>query len=579
MPLRPGRALSKTIPRPSLLNSRTAAFAIFLAAFAWSLAQAGIFSRDLVNGGGWTLVWQFVRASVQPDLSPDILTLAIPSMLTTLAFAVCATALCLAIGIVGGILSSEVWWQSVLPGRGISMRRGRSSSPHLLPWLSVRGFLAVPRAIHEIIWGLFFINILGLDPLVSILAIGIPFGAITAKVYADILDETPREPLRALQNSGVSTLKSFLYTLLPQAFPDLLSYGFYRLECAIRSAAVLGLIGAGGLGYQILLSLQSLKYEQVWTFLYLLILLSGLTDGWSSLLHRRLHVTRHGDYKTKAGGAGRGYSGHSFARYSMLALLLMVPLSFWYVQADFSKLFAPRASRLLAGVVSDVFPPNLDPALLGRLFQLSAQTLSMSILAITIAGLGGLLLSFSAAANFSLPGGMFAGESKSALRTAMGAIVLLASRGVLLVSRALSEGIWALLVLFVLFPGILPGAVALGLYNLGVLGRLMAEVTENADNRPLRALKGQGASNAQVFLYGVLPQTLSKNLAYVLYRWEVCVRATVVVGLVGAGGLGRLLGDQLSSFDYRSVMTSLIFYVGLTFLVDMLSALVRRAVR
>jgi phosphonate transport system permease protein len=108
---------------------------------------------------------------------------------------------------------------------------------------------------------------------------------------------------------------------------------------------------------------------------------------------------------------------------------------------------------------------------------------------------------------------------------------------------------------------------------------LMAEVTENTDNRPLRALKGQGASNAQVFLYGVLPQTLSKNLAYVLYRWEVCVRATVVVGLVGAGGLGRLLGDQLSSFDYRSVLTSLIFYVGLTFLVDMLSALVRRAVR
>ena len=578
LPLRSGRAASRPIPRPSLLNSRTAAFAIFLTAFAWSLAQAGFFSKDLVNGGGWTLVWQFVGASVRPDLGPDILGLAIPSMLATLAFAVCATALCLVIGIVGGVLSSEVWWQSVLPGRNISIRRGRSS-PHLLPWLGVRGVLAVPRAIHEIIWGLFFINILGLDPLVAILAIGIPFGAITAKVFADILDETPREPLRALQNSGVPPLKSFLYTLLPQAFPDLLSYGFYRLECAIRSAAVLGLIGAGGLGYQILLSLQSLKYEQVWTFLYLLILLSGLTDGWSSLLHRRLHVTRHGDYKTKAGSAGRGYSGHSFARYSMLALLLMVPLSFWYVQADVTKLFAPRASRLLAGVVSDVFPPNLDPALLGRLFQLSAQTLSMSILAITIAGLGGLLLSFPAAANFSLPGGMFAGESKSVLRTAMGAAVLLASRGVLLVSRALSEGIWALLVLFVLFPGILPGAVALGLYNLGVLGRLMAEVTENTDNRPLRALKGQGASNAQVFLYGVLPQTLSKNLAYVLYRWEVCVRATVVVGLVGAGGLGRLLGDQLSSFDYRSVLTSLIFYVGLTFLVDMLSALVRRAVR
>ncbi|HUP26946.1 MAG TPA: phosphate ABC transporter permease, partial [Chloroflexia bacterium] len=71
----------------------------------------------------------------------------------------------------------------------------------------------------------------------------------------------------------------------------------------------------------------------------------------------------------------------------------------------------------------------------------------------------------------------------------------------------------------------------------------------------------------------------SKNLAYILYRWEVCIRATVVVGLVGAGGLGRLLADQLSSFDYRSVVTSLLFYVGLTFLVDMVSSVVRRTLR
>ncbi|MGA7731462.1 MAG: ABC transporter permease subunit, partial [Chloroflexia bacterium] len=490
-------------------------------------------------------------------------------------------AVSLTIGIVGGILSSEVWWQSIFPGSHAPGRRFRT---HLVPWLGVRGALAVPRAIHEVIWGLFFINILGLDPLVAVLAIGVPFGAITAKIYADILDETPKDGMRALQNSGVSPLKSFLYTLLPQAFPDLLSYGFYSLECAIRSAAVLGLIGAGGLGYQILLSLQSLQYDQVWTFLYALILLSGLTDWWSSLLHRRLQVTRHTRYdgrRTKDGGrrTTRGYTGDPFARFSIVALVALAPFSFWYTHVDFGKLFAPRTSRLFLGVIEDVFPPNFAPDLLSHLFQLSAQTLSMSILAITVAGLGGLLLSFPAAANFSLRGGIFDGGGRGGWQSIFGPVVLVVSRGVLLVARATSEGIWALLLLFVLFPGILPGALALGVYNLGVLGRLMAEVTENVDSRPLRALKGQGATNAQVFIYGVLPQTLPKHLAYVLYRWEVCVRATVLVGLVGAGGLGRLLGDQLASFDYRSVLTSLIFYVGLMFSVDMLSALVRRAVR
>ena len=574
LPVRHGRLASQAARRPSLLNSRTLGIFLFVAALSWSLVQAGVFTRDLVNEGGWVQVTRFLSAAFRPDLSREIINLAIPSLLVTLAYAVAGTAVSLVIGIVGGILSSEVWWQSVFPQR---YDRTRRLQRHMLPWVGIRALLAVPRAIHEVIWGLFFLNVLGLDPLVAILAIGIPFGTITAKVYADILDETPRNALHALQNSGVTPLKAFLYSLLPQALPDLISYGFYRLECAIRSVAVLGLIGAGGLGFQILLSLQSLKYEQVWTFLYLLILLSGLTDGWSSLMHRRLSTSRYMNSRSTRNRRATMIGG--FMRNSVLALLLLVPWSFWYVQVDVTTLFAERATRLFAGVVRDVFPPNLDPAPLGNLFQLSAQTLCMSILAMTLAGFGGLLLSYPAAANLSLQGGILGTGSTNALRAVMSAVVLLASRGFLLVSRAMSEGIWALLVLFVLFPGILPGAIALGMYNLGVVGRLMAEVTENADPRPLVALKGQGASNAQIFFYGVLPQTLSKNLAYVLYRWEVCVRATVVVGLVGAGGLGRLLGDQLSSFDYGSVMTSLLFFIGLTFLVDMISALARRTLR
>ncbi|WP_293112642.1 hypothetical protein [Moorena sp. SIO4G3] len=74
----------------------------------------------------------------------------------------------------------------------------------------------------------------------------------------------------ALLNSGVSPLTALLYSLIPQAFLNLLSYTVYRFDCAIRSATVLGIIGAGGLGYQMFLSLQSLRYEQLWTFFYVL---------------------------------------------------------------------------------------------------------------------------------------------------------------------------------------------------------------------------------------------------------------------------------------------------------------------
>lgn len=545
---------------------------VFAGAFVWSLYQAEVWDKTLVNHGGWGLVGRFARASLRPDLSPDIVRLVVPSALITLAYAVCGTALSLLIGVVGGVWCSEVWWQ--LRSRQSAGRRGGS----LVGWLGIRGALSVPRAIHEAVWGLFFIHLFGLDPLSAVLAIAVPFGAITAKVFAEILDETPREALQALHNNGAPALAALAYGLLPQAFGYLLSYAFYRFECALRSAAVLGLIGAGGLGYQILLSLQSLRYEQVWTFLYALILLVGLTDAWSSLLNRRLNVTS--GVGLHAGGAGSGGRGvwdvDRAVRYSLLFAVLLIVFSFWYVKADVTKLASAQTAQRLARIGQDVLGPRWESAFAGDLVHLGAQTLGMSILAITIAGGGALLLSFPAAANFVLPGGLAATGARDFLPKAA---LLVTTRGLLLVTRAFGESIWVLVALLVLFPGVLPGAVGLGLYNLGVLGRLMAEVVENADNRPLRALKAQGASASQVFWYGVLPAVLPRCLSYLLYRWEVCIRATAVVGIVGAGGLGRRLSEQLASFDYPRVAATLIVYTGLIFLVDLISALIRRSVR
>ncbi|WP_348238138.1 ABC transporter permease subunit [Trichocoleus sp. Lan] len=573
---------------------------LFVASLIWSLHVAGVFQGNLINSGGWNLVWRFLVAAFSPDLSPEFLQLTLDSTLKTLAYAVCGTFFSVLIGLVGGVFSSEIWWQSVSNSKLKTQTRSLAFLKLKIqpPWVVVRGVLTIPRAIHELIWGLFFVNIFGLDPLVAVLAIAIPFGAITAKVFSEILDETPRQPLMALLNSGVPPLNAFAYSLIPQAFLNLLSYAFYRFECSIRSAAVLGIIGAGGLGYQILLSLQSLRYEQMWTFLIALILLNGATDFWSALLRRRLGAPSRLDLNVLnlQGRKQQFYQKDPVVQVSFLGGIVLVIFSFWYVQADFSKLWALRTAQLLAGVFQDVFPP--DGSQVSQLFTLSAQTLAMSILAMTGAGLGGILLSFPAANNFLLPGGILDTGRRSSklpsskgtatlippfLRGARGDLratgVLIFSRFLLLFARAVPEPIWALIFLFVLFPGILPGAIALGLHNLGILGRLMAEVTENLDERPLRSLKALGASGSQVFLYGVLPRTLPRFIAYILYRWEVCIRATVIVGLVGAGGLGRLLAEQLSSFDYKGLLTTLIVFLALTFIVDMISASVRRTLR
>lgn len=606
-------------PRPSQLNYKSLWGIIFIASFIWSLHSAGIFGGNLINEGGWSLVWRFLVAAIHPDFSSELLKLTVEATLKTIAYAVCGTFFSVLIGLVCGVLSSEVWWQSIAG----QTRKNRPYGTRT-PWLIVRAVLAIPRAIHELIWGLFFVNIFGLDPLVAILAIAIPFGTITAKVFSEILDETPRQPLMALLNSGVSPINAFLYTLIPQAFLNLLSYSFYRLECSIRAAAVLGIIGAGGLGYQMLLSLQSLRYEQMWTFLIALVLLSGLTDFWSALLRHRLGVPSRLDLNVLNLKKGNHLNNKSdlIIKASLLGGIILLLFSFWYVPADFGKLWSPRTGQLLLGVIHDAFPP--DGSQLHQLFMLSTQTLAMSILAMTGAGIGGILLSFPAAKNFLLPGGIVDSDNCNSPRTFFNKrkagvsatlnnretgtldplnklktkilaplnkgdwgdithywaiIILILTRFLLLFIRAVPEPIWALIFLFVLFPGILPGAIALCLHNLGILGRLMAEVTENLDQRPIRSLKALGATNSQVFLYGVLPSTLPRFIAYILYRWEVCIRATVIIGLVGAGGLGRLLTEQLSSFDYQGLLTTLIVFIGLTFFVDLISSSVRRILR
>jgi phosphonate transport system permease protein len=128
-------------------------------------------------------------------------------------------------------------------------------------------------------------------------------------------------------------------------------------------------------------------------------------------------------------------------------------------------------------------------------------------------------------------------------------------------------------------PGIVAGAVALGVYTTGVLGRLMAESIENLDRRPLGALRSQGATPAQTFAYGVLPMAAPRLAAYGFYRWEVTIRETVIVGVVGAGGLGTLLQTQLALFDYGGAITTIGALVVLTVVVDAISAGLRRAVR
>ncbi len=559
----------KLLPKiPQKLSHSQVALLVWIGLILWALWLSGIGRSPVVNWAGFTVMGQFWAGMFRPALDADFLQVMAQATLTTLAFAICGTALSLVIGFVLGIACSEVWWQVCFPGR---IGRGL--------WIALRGLIAIPRAIHELIWGLLLLNVFGLDAIVGVLAIAIPFGAITAKVFSEILDETPTAPLESLVNSGVKPVIAFTYALLPQALPNLISYSFYRFECSLRAAAVLGVIGAGGLGYQILLSLQSLRYEELWTGFYALILLNGTVDFWSARLRRQMgFVSRL--------SLGRGVSENSgvrsprrqplFIAFSWGVMALSLPLSFAYLNIDWSRW--ARARSLLTDLVAQVTPAQVLPEFSLSLFPLALQTVAMSALAITFAGIGGIAFSFPAAQNFFLPGGLLSsvGESR---RWSIGHVAMLLTRLLLLGARAIPAPILALVILYGMFPSILPGALALGIHNFGILGRLMAEVNENLPDGPVRGLRSLGASSGGLIFYGILPATLARFLAYILYRWEVCLRETVIVGLVGAGGLGRLMTEQLSNFDYSGLAATLTAFIVLTIGVDFMSGWLRSAVR
>ncbi len=257
------------------LGGRGALTAILAAAFVLSLAavdwRGGVF-----NTGGLSAMGEIAAAAFQPDLAPDVLAIGARSTWTTIAFAFSGMTVALLIGVPFGVVASGVVFRSA--------RRRRAGAA------GSRFALAGFRAVHELVWAWLFVAAIGLSPMAGVLALGIPYGGILGRIYAELLQDVPEAPLRALRGAGASESRVFWFGRLPMALPDMLSYTFYRLECGIRSAAVLSFVGLGGLGHNIQISLQDIDYSRMWTFVYFLVVIIVIVDVWSSVVRRRVAV-------------------------------------------------------------------------------------------------------------------------------------------------------------------------------------------------------------------------------------------------------------------------------------------------
>jgi phosphonate transport system permease protein len=260
--------------------------AVFLASVVFSLRAAQVDPRRFVEGQALANVAKFVRGAFPPQLSREFLGLMLRPALETVQISVIGTAIAVLIGVPLGLLAtSSLAWRGVLHER--TSRAGRWLLG-FVPYALSRAVLSVLRSIPEYVWAFMFVRAVGLGPFPGVLAIGVAYGGMLGKVYSEILENMNSRPLETLHAAGAGKIGVILYGLLPQALPNVIAYTLYRWECAIRASAILGFVGAGGLGQQVELSMRMFQFDEVLTLLAMLFVLVASVDWISGRIRARL---------------------------------------------------------------------------------------------------------------------------------------------------------------------------------------------------------------------------------------------------------------------------------------------------
>jgi phosphonate transport system permease protein len=223
---------------------------------------------------------KFLGAFFPPKIEAEFLLLVAKETWRTVAIATAGIALALVLAIPMALLSVRVLSVSGLTGE---MDKLPVIFRTLLRWLMV-----VLRSVPELIWALIFVRVVGLGPTAGVIAIALTYGGMLGKVYAEILESGDVQVTQTLLRNGVRPIQAFFYGLLPQNAAELTSYTVYRWECAIRSSAVLGFVGAGGLGQQMDASMKMFNGAEVATMLMVFMLLVWLADAVSAWLRKAL---------------------------------------------------------------------------------------------------------------------------------------------------------------------------------------------------------------------------------------------------------------------------------------------------
>jgi phosphonate transport system permease protein len=401
---------------------------------------------------------------------------------------------------------------------------------------TVRGLCAFLRSVHELFWALLLIQVFGLSATTGILAIALPFAGICAKVYSEIIEEADLAALRVLP-PGTGGASAFFYARLPDVADKLRHYTLYRLECGLRSTLVLGFIGLPTMGFHLESAFRQGRYGEAGALLLVFYILVGTRRLWLHPL--TLPFLAVASLMALPATIGSPAIGASLARF-LGHDIVPVPLR----GAAFSD---PDTWLRLWTWLRPILTDQVGPGVL--------QTLMLAQIALVATALGALAL-------FPLVSRRFAGRIGQPL-----------GRILLVTVRSTPEYMLAYVALLLLGPSMLPAILALSIHNAGIVGFLLGRHADDLAYRP------DAPRGLNLYAYETVPRLYGQFLAYLLYRWEIILRESAILGMLGVATLGFYIDAAISELRLDVAVVLIAATALMTMAIDALSRALRRSLR
>ncbi len=253
----------------------------------------------------------------------------------------------------------------------------------------------------------------------------------------------------------------------------------------------------------------------------------------------------------------------------LLLLILLWPM---LVYSEFKPWALLDAQSLQASwqFLASFVPPAHSAEFLRMVLHATWETVAIATAGLTLALLGAIPLTLLASESLSIS------RLESGRMRLAGRIVRQAVRWLLVLLRSVPELVWALLFVRIVGLGPTAGVLAIALTYCGMLGKVYAEILESSDVHASESLLKNGSGRLAALLYGALPEAAAELLSYTTYRWECAIRGSVVMGFVGAGGLGQRMDESLKMMEGSEVASMLIIFVLLVGCADGVSSALRK---